>query len=524
MVEAWLFTDQGVIVYPDGSSTGTVRQLEDFFAEIPQKELDKAILFDCKNLYKRFPELQEVDPAKIFDVQLAAYVQNPANNFADVPEALAKLVPEFTVNAEQDAARGLLLLYEKLADIAEHKVYKELELPLAKVLANMESRGIFTDKAALEKFGSILKTQIKESENNIYTLAQKEFNINSTKQLSELLFEELKLPPPGKKTKNGYSTDAETLEKLRDAHPIIDGILKYRKMSKVYSTYVEGLLKYIDSANKVHTTFNMTATATGRLSSTEPNLQNIPVANEPGGEIRKYLLPGDGRVFIDADYSQIELRILAHMAHDPVMIEAFQCNQDIHSITAQQIFGIKADEITPELRRRAKAVNFGIVYGISPFTLAADLKISRDEAKEYIDKYFEKYSAIKSYLDNTIKSARKLGYVETLFHRRRYLPELHSKVFAVRSFGERVALNMPIQGTAADLIKLAMIKVDSELKKTGTQAELLLQIHDELLLSATGKDAEKAAEILQRVMQNIYPLAVPLDVSLHIGKNYYDVK
>ena len=524
MVEAWVIAEQKIIVCTAENNIHEISDLEQLTNYVADKNPDRIILFDSKKFFKTFPALQDIELDRIFDVRLASYVLDPVNNFDSISKALKKFAPEFSAASPQDEARGLLLLYEKLADIAGNMVYKDLELPLAKVLANMELHGICIDKSKLAEFGKTLALQLEQTEKKVYDLAQKSFNIDSPKQLSELLFDELKLPPPGKKNKNGYSTDAETLEKLQDQHPVICEILKYRKISKVHSTYVEGIQKHISPSGKVHTSFNMTATATGRLSSTEPNLQNIPVAGEIGGEIRKFIHPSDGKVFIDADYSQIELRILAHMAHDPVMIEAFKNNQDIHSITAQQIFSVTAGNVTPELRRRAKAVNFGIVYGISPFTLATDLDISRDEAKSYIDKYFEKYSAIKNYLDNAVKSARELGYAETLFKRRRYLPELKSKVFAVRSFGERVALNMPIQGTAADLIKLAMIKVDSMLKQANVQASLLLQIHDELLLEASISDLEKASEILQNAMKNVCQLEVPLEISLQTGNNYYEVK
>ena len=484
-----------------------------------------AVVFDCKELLKKHEELTQISIENIFDCKLAAYISDPAVDCSSVEKCAAALLKENVDVANTTPFELLKKLYDFLAPaMLEKPVFRQIEMPLSPVLAAMEMRGISLDGKGLQEFGDTLESEIKALEQAIYQAVNKEFNINSTKQLNTLLFEELKLEPTGKKTKSGYSTDAEALEKMLDAHPVIGLILKYRKITKVYSTYVEGLLKYITPAGKVHTSFNMTATATGRLSSTEPNLQNIPVAGELGGEIRKFFQAPAGEVLIDADYSQIELRILAHIANDPVMINAFKNNEDIHAVTASQIFKVEIKDVTPDMRRQAKAVNFGIVYGISAFTLANDLKISKKEAEEYIASYFEKYSAVKSYLDKTIKDARKNGYVETLFGRRRYLPELKSKIFAVRSFGERVALNMPIQGTAADLIKLAMIEVDKALKNAHLSAGLLLQVHDELLLSAAEKEAEQTAEILKNSMENVMLLSVPLEVSLAMGKDYYSVK
>ena len=479
------------------------------------------VLSDLKKLLRSHPEFSQVPLKSFFDVKLANSLCNGDGDGDSAVEIAQNLkLPEIT-----DEGEALLKLYEFFKDqAAENKVYNDIELPLAPVLAAMERRGILLDKAGLIEFGEKLKKEISEAEKTIFTLAKKEFNINSTKQLSQLLFEELQLPAVGKKTQSGYSTDAEALEKIIDSHPIVSAILNYRKLSKVNSTYVEGLLKYCTDENRIHTTFNMTATATGRLSSTEPNLQNLPVAGELGGEVRKFFHPPAGSVFIDADYSQIELRILAHIANDPEMIKAFCNHEDIHAVTASWIFGVEQSDVTREMRRQAKAVNFGIVYGISPFTLANDLNIEQSEAKKYIESYFEKYSAVKIYLDNTVKEAKKNGYVETLSGRRRMIPELKSKNFAVRAFGERVAKNMPIQGTAADLMLTAMIKVDSELKKAGLHAELLLQIHDELLLCCPENEVEAAQKILQEFMESAMHLSVPLEVSMAVGKNYIEVK
>ena len=505
----------------------------DFSVENPQeKHLDIKdadgriiVLWDYKELLKKFEVVSQINIENIFDCKLACYVFDPALDTSGMEKCAASLLKENISTENLSPAEILAEIYKFLSPSMVGKpIFRQLEMPLSPVLAAMEKRGITIDGKGLELFGCKLANDLEMLTGQIYSAAGREFNINSAKQLNTLLFEELKLEPAGKKTKSGYSTDAEALEKIIDSHPVISLILKYRKIAKVHSTYVEGLLKYIDDSGKVHTSFNMTATATGRLSSTEPNLQNIPVAGELGGEIRKFFQAPEGYVLIDADYSQIELRILAHIANDPAMINAFKNNEDIHALTASQIFKRDISEITPEMRRQAKAVNFGIVYGISAFTLANDLKITRKEAENYIASYLEKYSAVKSYLDNTVKEARKNGYVETMMGRRRYLPELHSKVFAVRSFGERVALNMPIQGTAADLIKLAMIKVDKELKAANLSAALLLQIHDELLISAPESEAEKAAAILKSSMESVMQLNVPLEVSLATGKDYYSVK
>ena len=494
--------------------------------ELIRQAADKRIvIFDYKKSLHLYPQLAQIDVAKIFDVKLACYISDPACDCSTVAACAGKFLPEGAASANANECKLLLALYGVLQEkMAENRVFNDIEMPLAPVLANMETRGIMLDRQALEEFGKKLAQDIAAVEKKIYSAVGKKFNINSTKQLSALLFDELKLTPAGKKTKSGYSTDAEALEKIIDQHPVINDILCYRKLAKVNSTYVEGLLKFQQPDGRIHTSFNMTATATGRLSSTEPNLQNLPVAGDLGGEVRKFFSAGEGMVLIDADYSQIELRILAHMANDPVMIAAFRSNEDIHTVTAAQIFNVNAAEVTPEMRRKAKAVNFGIVYGISAFTLANDLEISQEEAKNYIGNYFKKYAAVKSYLDKTVKDARKNGWVETLFGRRRMLPELHSKIFAVRSFGERVALNMPIQGTAADLIKIAMIKVDQKLQEAFPRAGLLLQIHDELLLSAPANEADEIAELLRRTMENAVELAVPLQVSLAVGKNYYEVK
>lgn len=482
---------------------------------------DTFVVFDLKELLHKIPALANEAPEKFFDVKLACYVYDPANDTTTPAAALKAIMPEKVEEPENPESVCIFELYKFLQPVMQsNQVFNDIEMPLTFVLYNMEKRGIALDAAALKEYGKTLEEKISAIEKNIYLAVGKTFNINSTKQLSEILFETLALQPAGKKTRSGYSTDAEALEKMRSQHPVIGEILNYRKFAKLNSTYVEGLLKNLRDDGKIHTTFNMTSVATGRLSSVEPNLQNLPA----GSEIRRFFVAGENHVLIDADYSQIELRLLAHIANDPVMIKSFCNNEDIHTAAAAQIFSVAPDQVTAEMRRKAKAVNFGIVYGMSAFALANDLNIPQDEAKEYIKRYFEKYSAVKNYLDNSVKKAKENGFAETVFHRRRYLAELKSKIFAVRSFGERVALNMPIQGTAADLIKLAMIKVDNALKSAGLQTSILLQVHDELLLSAPESEAEHSAVILKENMENIFELRVPLTVSLAIGKNYGEVK
>ncbi|MBE6380541.1 MAG: hypothetical protein E7047_06390 [Lentisphaerae bacterium] len=530
MVQAWYFPPDENNVFYCGNSNGAtlltatrpLEQLED--AVNDPVACDIVILFDFKALLKKNPALRKLAPGSVFDLKLAGCTDDPSRDCSTLESVLKSLLPEKASESVEDRLTAMLDAYELLAGrkLPENFVYKSIELPLSPVLADMELRGIRLDNIGLQQFGGELCGRLDELEKKIYDLAGKKFNINSPRQLAAVLFEDLQLPAPGKKTKSGYSTDAEVLEKLAGTHPLPGVVIEYRQYAKLNSTYVEGLLKYQQSDGKVHTSFNMTATATGRLSSTEPNLQNIPVRSELGGEIRKFLQADDGCVLIDADYSQIELRILACMANDPVMIEAFKNNQDIHNTTACQIFNVEPQAVTADLRRKAKAVNFGIVYGMSAFALSSDLKIPQEEAKSYIKSYFEKYSAVREYLDKSVKDAKARGYAETLFGRKRYLPELKSKIFAVRSFGERVALNMPIQGTAADLIKLAMIKVDAELKKQSLQAGLILQVHDELLLQAPQNEADAAMKILHDTMVHAVDWSVPLDVSLSCGRSYAD--
>ena len=418
-------------------------------------------------------------------------------------------------------------LYGALAPAIEerqlHTLYYEVELPLCAVLARMECAGMRVDANALSAFGSEMDAQLKALEQRIYEEAGAPFNINSPKQLGEVLFERLQLPH-GKKTKTGWSTNADVLEKLRWENPIVEEVLQYRQYAKFRSTYCDGLLKVVASDGRIHTSFQMTATATGRLSSTEPNLQNIPTRTQLGSEFRRMFIPADGCVLVDADYSQIELRLLAHIADDEAMKQAFLSGEDIHTVTAAQVFGVPAEQVTRQMRSHAKAVNFGIVYGISAFSLAQDIGVPVYEAKEYIETYFERFPGIRRYMDEVVKQARERGYVETLMHRRRALPELTASNFNTRSFGERVARNMPIQGTAADVIKLAMVRVDERLRREKRAARLILQVHDELIVECPEAEKEAVAALLTEEMEGAMRLSVPLTAEAHWGKNWLDAK
>lgn len=403
-------------------------------------------------------------------------------------------------------------------------LFNNIEMPLVTVLGEMQYNGMKVDKEGLTRFGESLKEKLEEIRKQIYELCGEEFNINSTQQLGNILFEKLKLPVY-KKTKSGYSTDVEILEKLKDEHPVIEKILEYRSLMKLNSTYVEGLIPYInEKTGRIHSYFHQTITATGRISSTEPNLQNIPTRMELGKQLRKVFKPEDGFIFIDADYSQIELRVLAHVSKDEHMVEAFKNDEDIHKQVASKVLGIPMDEVTKEQRSSAKAVNFGIVYGISDFGLAQQLGISKKQAKQYIDQYLEKYSGIKSFMDNIIEEAKEKGYVETLFHRRRYITELSSNNYMVRQFGARAAMNTPIQGTAADIMKIAMINVYNKLKEQKLDAKLILQIHDELIIECKEEEKEIAKKILQDCMENVTKLEIPLKVEVSEAKDWYDAK
>ena len=413
-------------------------------------------------------------------------------------------------------------LVPKLDERKMTDLYCTAELPLCAVLAEMEAAGCLVDRAALATFGNMLSHRIEESEKTVYELAGEAFNINSPKQLGEVLFGKLGLPH-GKKTKTGWSTSVDVLDKLRSQSPVVDAVLEYRQYAKLKSTYADGLLKAIGPDGRVRTSFQMTVTATGRLSSTEPNLQNIPTRTDLGSEIRKMFIPAEGCVLVDADYSQIELRLLAHMSGDGAMIAAFNTGADIHAATAAQVFHVKPEDVSHEMRRSAKAVNFGIVYGISPFSLSQDIGVSVAEAKAFIDAYFSAFPGVRAYMDGVVAKAKEDGYVETLYHRRRDLPELKSSNFNLRSFGERVALNMPIQGTAADVIKLAMVSARNRLRDV-KGARLVLQVHDELIVECREADAERVAALLRETMEGVVSLSVPLTAEAHWGRNWLEAK
>ena len=454
----------------------------------------------------------------VFDTELAAYVLDPTESGYD----LGKLTKRY-LGAELPKARAALELMApmraKLAENGAEKLYFDIELPLCQVLAEMERAGFLVDRKALADFGESLTAGIDALQRGIWELAGHEFNINSPKQLGEVLFDELMLPA-GKKTKTGWSTNADILEKLIGKHPIIGDILEYRMLTKLKSTYADGLLKVISTDGRIHTNFRMTVTATGRLSSTEPNLQNIPVRRELGAQIRRMFVAAPGCVLVDADYSQIELRLLAHISGDETMQKAFKSGEDIHAVTASQVFGLPLSEVTPAQRSSAKAVNFGIVYGISAFSLAQDIKVSPAEARAYIDAYMQKYHGVREYMDRVIAEAKERGYVETLFGRRRPVPELKASNFNTRSFGERVARNMPIQGTAADIIKLAMVNVRRRLRAEGMEARLILQVHDELIAECPEREAERVAALLEEEMERAVTLSVPLTAEAHSGHSW----
>ena len=467
----------------------------------------KIILRDVKNFLHTF---KVRGLGKIFDVELAAYLVHPERDF----DARDAEVGSDVSTLEENSAR-----YEKfLTDNDLTKLYREIEMPLTEVLTRMEKRGVFVDRNRLQKKSAEMGNRISAVERNIYELAGVIFNINSPKQLGDVLFGRLNLPAV-KKTKTGYSTNAEVLEELKDRHEIIPAILNFRMLTKLKSTYLDGLSKIIGDDGRVHTNFNQMVTATGRLSSSDPNLQNIPVRTDEGREIRSLFGPGEGYdCIVSADYSQIELRLLAHMSGDENLIDAFNRGQDIHARTAAEVFGIDVDAVPADLRRKAKAVNFGIVYGISDYGLARDLHITRKEAADYISRYFERYQGVKKFLDETISAARKSGYVTTLFGRRRVLPNINSKNFNLRSFAERVAMNTPIQGTAADIIKLAMIRAEENLRNMSSR--IIIQVHDELVLEAKADELVTVEKILRESMEGVANLSVPLIVDVHHGANW----
>ena len=518
---------------------------QDDIKELLEDDSIAKVMFDVKEAIVKLNG--RIDIKNISDdTAIAAYLVDPAKNeytieklaseyFGTViekPEVkqLSLLDDVETDRSEYLAkcavALGVLneCIGDKIKENGQEKLYQEVELPLVTVLAHLEINGFLVDDNQLKEFADKLGEKIDALTNEIYMLAGEEFNINSPKQLGVILFEKLELKPV-KKTKTGYATNADVLEKLRDKHPIVNFIMEYRQLAKLKSTYCDGLTAVVNpNTHRIHSVFTQTVTVTGRLSSTEPNLQNIPTRTELGREIRKMFVAKDGYVLVDADYSQIELRVLAHIANDETMINAFRNNEDIHAVTASQVLGIPLEDVTKEQRSSAKAVNFGIVYGIGEFSLAQDLHISVKEAKAYIESYLEKYHGVRNYMESIKEQAKKDGYVKTMLNRIRYIPELKSPNYNIRQFGERVALNTPIQGTAADIIKLAMVRVDNRLINEGLKSKLILQVHDELIVEAHKDEVDKVKQILSEEMQGAMELNVPLKVDMSTGHSWYDAK
>nr|WP_314461136.1 DNA polymerase I [uncultured Clostridium sp.] len=535
--ECWCFIPQGNLTseYLKEKAEEVIRQAEDITA------------LDLKS---QLPFLNLNGEKTVFDASIAAYLIDPLKSsyeYNDLAEDYLQLtIPSktellgkrtITQALEENRSQAVHcicsmayvsflcgnILREELKKTDMEQLFYDIEMPLVYSLFSMEETGIRVERDRLKEYGDRLKIRIKESEQKIYGQTGETFNINSPKQLGEILFEKMKLPG-GKKTKTGYSTAADVLEKLAPDYPVIELILDYRQLTKLNSTYTDGLAAYIGSDERIHGTFNQTITATGRISSTEPNLQNIPIRMELGREIRKVFVPQEGCVFVDADYSQIELRVLAHMSGDARLIGAYQQAEDIHAITASEVFHVPLSEVTSLQRRNAKAVNFGIVYGISSFGLSEGLSITRKEASEYIEKYFETYPGVKAFLDKLVADAKETGYAVSMFGRRRPVPELKSSNFMQRSFGERVAMNSPIQGTAADIIKIAMVRVDSALKKQGLRSRIVLQVHDELLIETRLEELDQVKNLLVEEMKSAARLAVPLEVDANVGESWFDAK
>lgn len=493
------------------------------------KSENKKYVYSSKELFayanKKGFEIKNL----VFDITLASYLLNPNSSSYDIDKLNGEYEVE-TYDGEDEFLCNIApmidlcnILEKKIEQCNQKKLLNEIEIPLSNVLAKMENLGFAVDKQGIEDFGKMLKENIENLKSEIYNSVGREFNINSPKQLGVALFEDLALPCK-KKTKSGYSTSADVLESLKNQHPVVSMVLQYRTLSKLNSTYCEGLLKVIGDDGRIHSSFNQTETRTGRISSTEPNLQNIPVRTELGREMRKFFTAREGWVLVDADYSQIELRVLADISGDKNMIDAFKNNQDIHAITASQVFNMPLDFVTGEMRSRAKAVNFGIVYGIGAYSLAKDIGVTNKEAKNYIESYLKHYSGIDKYMHDVVEKAKDTGYVETVFGRRRYLPELSASNGMTRAFGERVARNAPIQGTAADIIKIAMIKVDKRLTEENLEARLVLQVHDELIVECPSHESMRVAMILQEEMEKAVSLSVPLVADSAVGKTWYDAK
>ena len=543
---------EGITIYSEKDNKAyLIKNIETLKPIFENKEILK-ISYKQKRDYILLKQIGIEPHNLMFDVEIAGYLLNSniskytieylSEEYLKVNiDALIKEEPQEKqltlfdmLKEEKPSKRNYIYAYlinklyytleEKMKETDTEELFKTIEMPLSEVLADMQYQGIYVDKEKLQEFGNELKTRLNELTSEIYELAGEEFNINSPKQLGEILFEKLQLPM-GRKNKKGYSTGVEVLEKLKDVHPIIEKLLEYRQIGKLNSTYVEGLIPCInENTHKIHSSFHQTVTATGRISSTDPNLQNIPTRNELGKNLRKVFIPEYNKTFIDADYSQIELRVLAHISNDEHMIDAFNKDEDIHKQVASKVFDTPIDEVTKEQRTRAKAVNFGIVYGISDFGLSEQLKIPRKEAKQYIEQYLDKYQGIKQFMEDIVETAKTEGYVETLFHRRRYIPEIKSNNYMVRQFGSRIAMNTPIQGTAADIMKLAMINVYKELQNKNLKSKIILQVHDELLIEAVEEEKEQVEKILKQEMENVIKLKVPLKIDIEEGNNLYDAK
>ncbi len=519
-------TDDGVAI-AENNSFIFASQL----AEILSNEATQKVTYDVKPLYSWALARGVEIKGKVSDIMIAGYILNPsASDYHP-----ARMAQEYGALLPQIAEENQLALdcaaikgawgkaYAELENNGQLELMYNIEMPLAKVLSSMELTGFLVDIDSIEEYGTVLESQINALVDKIYDLAGEEFNINSPKQLGVILFEKLGLPAK-KKTKSGYSTNADVLESLADDYPIVELVLNYRTLAKLKSTYCDGLKKCVAPDGRIHSTLNQTETRTGRISSTEPNLQNIPVRSEVGRELRKFFVAKEGNVLVDADYSQIELRVLAHIADDKRMLEAFNEDDDIHAITASQVFNMPLQAVTPLMRSRAKAVNFGIVYGIGAFSLAKDIGVTRAEADRYIKGYLHNFSGVDSYMQRVITDAKNNGYVSTLFGRRRYLPELTASNAMLRSFGERVARNMPIQGTAADIIKIAMIKVYERMKTQSLKAQLIMQVHDELIVEAPEAEAEAVCRIVKEEMENACKMNVKLTADVHSGKSWYEAK
>ena len=528
-------TLQQICVARNGTVTVVTEEnngVEAFCRAVLSDDTVKKYTFDIKSVLHALTPLNILPQHCECDVMLAAYILNPSSDCEDPDKLAAQYASPLPDNMPAELHTALLCLRlpamcaRMLAEIennGQKSLLHDIEIPLAYVLADMERTGFSADRAALDEFEQRLSVRVSELTSQIYALAGEEFNLNSPKQIGSILFDKMGLPG-GKKTKTGWSTNAEVLESLSGQYEIVAQILEYRTLTKLTSTYCQGLKKAIGPDGRIHTTFRQTETRTGRISSIEPNLQNIPVRTPLGSELRKFFRAGEGMTLVDADYSQIELRVLAHIAGDQTMIDAFRNGTDIHAVTASQVFGIPLDAVTPQMRSNAKAVNFGIVYGISAFSLSKDIGVTNAEAAAYIKSYMTRYAAIAAYMKRTVEEARAKGYAETLYGRRRYLPEITASNFQTRSFGERVARNMPIQGTAADIIKIAMIAVYKRLRSEGMRSRLILQIHDELLLECPVEEAEKASALLKEEMEKAVSLSVPMLADAHSGENWYIAK